>query len=1173
MIYNKNKNKRSFKNNAVVFLFAFFALFIFSFTEANAAPASEGIFESDTIDFGRTVNPSNISWTAISSSADWSHVESLGVCTINTGVGCAVKFQIAVSSVPFPGTWDYRGPNELQANDYFTSDIGNESVPAILQGKRYLRYKISLNSENDFATPMVSSVNIGYEEYNNATLTSSPYNTTDASALLTSVSWIAAVPTGASVKVQARSVRDNAGNPDDWTLYGSGWCGFADCSGSTYFTVSDNGAVLPSSHPLRKDYDDQWLQYKIILETEGATYAEVSEVKLQYVMFETAKDGFYVSLPLDAGAISNFSTVSYNTTTPGVSTVKVDLRSGNTDTPLLEWPDDAGWVENSNWPSSKTVFDVANNGDISDLSGNQHFQYRIRFHSDVATEIPSLNDITINYLGVGTGPYELVSTPFNSENDTNAITGISWTQNLNGGTVGFQIRTAPDNGGNPDWASGSDWRGPTSGGDPTGVSSYYTASDGSQEINNDQSDIVNNQWFQYKALLTPKPNEASYPEVSNIIVNYTYGGNSPIISQSAYRFFENQPSTAVLNALAPQDTPIFVPTTRPEFRLRILLHDALFLLPKKDFKLQYSEKFGICDTSFIGENYQDVTDTSLIAYNIANMGPTDDGRVALTDGVGADANPGHFGHILNVIKQTYIESATITTPYFSNDIADIPPGHDGMWDFALTNNGAPENKGYCFRVVKSSGSTLNQYTKIPEISTGSGIDTSVVDNNVRGWAWSDNIGWISFSCNNLVVGSCVNQYGVHMVTQKNIDDSGLPGYIGFDYSIYEPGALIGYAWSDKVGWISFFREDPVSLENINSDNALLQSDDPFFGTTHIAKVDLNDGSIVGWARALSGVDEAWGGWIKLNPDSVDPGKNVNLKSGNGGSSLEGFAWGGEVLGWISFNNNTTPYSVKLADSVPVVVALGASFPDKYINNRDPVFDFEYIKENIFDMTEFSIVIRKQSDGAFIARYSDALPLSPDTIRGVTYPSGDLYCFDTNDVLMLCPSLERDVTYDWAVSVKNTLGNESIPSTNSLYSFFVDAVKYPLVDFGWTPRIITPDKDVTLNIENLDFGPDTGYVPGKPICYDYIGNEDVERDCVLGRDKFEWIFPTLGTDTITSGDVLDKEIVVQFSKSGKLTVGLKMLGEGFTDIPQNWTPTHYKEVSVIIPVPEFQEQRP
>ncbi len=74
-------------------------------------------------------------------------------------------------------------------------------------------------------------------------------------------------------------------------------------------------------------------------------------------------------------------------------------------------------------------------------------------------------------------------------------------------------------------------------------------------------------------------------------------------------------------------------------------------------------------------------------------------------------------------------------------------------------------------------------------STTSQVKAGSLD-NLSGWAWSDNIGWISF--NSTTDGSLVN-YGVAInETNKTTNGTG-------DFS--------GYAWSDNIGWISFNRVD------------------------------------------------------------------------------------------------------------------------------------------------------------------------------------------------------------------------------------------------------------------------------------------------------------------------------------------------------------------------------
>jgi len=40
-----------------------------------------------------------------------------------------------------------------------------------------------------------------------------------------------------------------------------------------------------------------------------------------------------------------------------------------------------------------------------------------------------------------------------------------------------------------------------------------------------------------------------------------------------------------------------------------------------------------------------------------------------------------------------------------------------MWDFSLIDNTAPEGTSYCFRIVQSDNTPLDNYSFIPEITT------------------------------------------------------------------------------------------------------------------------------------------------------------------------------------------------------------------------------------------------------------------------------------------------------------------------------------------------------------------------------------------------------------------------------------------------------------------------
>src|SRR3989344_8631223 len=126
------------------------------------------------------------------------------------------------------------------------------------------------------------------------------------------------------------------------------------------------------------------------------------------------------------------------------------------------------------------------------------------------------------------------------------------------------------------------------------------------------------------------------------------------------------------------------------------------------------------------------------------------------------------------------------------------------------------------------------------------------EHNLSGWAWSENIGWISF---NSTEGGGSN-YGVTVASN---------------------GRLSGYAWSENIGWITFNQND---LNGCPSGQCR-------------ADFDEDTGQVTGWARALSnggGLD----GWISLS------GSNYGVSVSQ--CSWSGWAWGSDVVGWVSFSS-------------------------------------------------------------------------------------------------------------------------------------------------------------------------------------------------------------------------------------------------------------------------------
>lgn len=165
---------------------------------------------------------------------------------------------------------------------------------------------------------------------------------------------------------------------------------------------------------------------------------------------------------------------------------------------------------------------------------------------------------------------------------------------------------------------------------------------------------------------------------------------------------------------------------------------------------------------------------------------------------------------------------------------------------------------------------------------------------LSGWAWSSNIGWISFNSADAGAGG-----GPYAVTVSTSSDSTI-------------GTLGGYAWSSNIGWIKFGGLDTASMP----------SGSTFTGN---AQVDFSTGNISGWVRACAGTadgrcgsmtsrTDGWDGWVSLSGSNYT---SPNTSGYQGTSTqgvtlgidktkpeaygrLTGFAWGGDVVGWISF---------------------------------------------------------------------------------------------------------------------------------------------------------------------------------------------------------------------------------------------------------------------------------
>ena len=172
---------------------------------------------------------------------------------------------------------------------------------------------------------------------------------------------------------------------------------------------------------------------------------------------------------------------------------------------------------------------------------------------------------------------------------------------------------------------------------------------------------------------------------------------------------------------------------------------------------------------------------------------------------------------------------------------------------------------------------------------------------LSGWAWSSNIGWISFNYADTNAGG-----GPYWVQINNKDG----GDTTFDFE--------GHAWSPHIGWISFNANDITKAPACPGSPAT---------------VDMSTGKVTGFIRAIAGIGrvDGWDGCINLSDISKHPsGIGFNGSKGvtyhapeyeGGGDSngyFKGYAWGGPVVGWLHFSPNisTSPTKCETCGEAP-----------------------------------------------------------------------------------------------------------------------------------------------------------------------------------------------------------------------------------------------------------------
>lgn len=323
--------------------------------------------------------------------------------------------------------------------------------------------------------------------------------------------------------------------------------------------------------------------------------------------------------------------------------------------------------------------------------------------------------------------------------------------------------------------------------------------------------------------------------------------------------------------------------------------------------------------------------------------------------------------------------------------------------------------------------------------------------NVSGFAWSENIGWLSFNSSN-----CDTDNNGQSNGGTGCPAAGTP-IANYGVSLDANGILSGYAWSENIGWVSFNRPDTGTPPAA-----------PDYGT-YLAKVDLSTKEISGWTRVLSACQDnlwngtqctgsgagdragGWDGWLKLRgpnygtwlDDSVSPAESRN------------WGWSDVVMGWVSFNCiesgicATSTYKVVTTFSFNAPPQANGSaieyqnYCNVFVGQGQIGFRWTYQDSDNDNEIRFDFKVNDVND------VNNANPEIDRSYSGLSNPSGTV---NTQSSLVKSPleadKLEFGKTYYWWVRVYDSTGRNSGWVAGP--SFQTPQHAYPWIDFSWSP---------------------------------------------------------------------------------------------------------------------------
>lgn len=206
-------------------------------------------------------------------SADWVLVRKYAATEPSVSSGAeesqyGIRFQLrSADTLDALSSATWYGPTGT--SDYYM--ISGASINPVHNGQQFFQYKAVYSS----ASAVLYDITVDMSAVD--TLTSSPYDIGDVSAVLSNLTWSQTLPEGATVRFQLRATVDASGLPDagSWT----DWVG-PDGTGSSFFSNPAGGVAIPA---VLKTGGRQWVQYKLYLSGSGQSPV-VDDINLEYTI-------------------------------------------------------------------------------------------------------------------------------------------------------------------------------------------------------------------------------------------------------------------------------------------------------------------------------------------------------------------------------------------------------------------------------------------------------------------------------------------------------------------------------------------------------------------------------------------------------------------------------------------------------------------------------------------------------------------------------------------------------------------------------------------------------------------------------------------------------------------------------------------------------------------------